>query len=96
MKQGREQKPLGLSESDKIIFVEVASRLGVPRLVAIGSRVKGYWTESSDYDVLLVQTVSAELRKRAKEVGEQLGIKIDVVSGLHWQPSYGIYVEANK
>jgi predicted nucleotidyltransferase len=94
LKPDRELKPLGLTEYDKLIFSSIAKELGQKRVIAVGSRVKGYWTESSDYDVLIVTTVTKALREKVKELEKKMNIKIDVSSGLHWQPNFGIYVEA--
>lgn len=72
-------KPLGLSEADRSIVAELATMLGRP-IAATGSRVKGYWTDESDYDLQALGTAHdlPRFRLLADAIAKKYDVKIDL------------------
>ena len=71
--------PLGLSETDRAIVAELATLVGRP-IAVTGSRVKGYWTDESDYDCQALGTAHdlPRFRLLANVIAKRHGIRIDL------------------
>lgn len=97
MKENRKQKPVGLLAEHRAIFAKIATGLGVPRVLAAGSRVKGYWTDDSDWDVYLpLQKIDKSWQDKATVLGKKLNMKIDILGGGKIMPSDSYFVEADN
>jgi predicted nucleotidyltransferase len=77
----RENRGVGLSSDDREIFLKLKNEIGVPYVVAWGSRVLGYWAEDSDYDVRIPKFLNDEMRKKITSLEHLLGVKFDISIG---------------
>jgi predicted nucleotidyltransferase len=79
-KSGRESgKPF--TDTDRAIFAAIISHLRLPGAWAWGSRTRGWWIDSSDYDIIVTVTTPEEsrtLRTLAAEAAEKFGVKVDL------------------
>jgi predicted nucleotidyltransferase len=86
---------IGLNEKDLTIFKQIGKYVGSSYIIARGSRIKGYWIETSDYDVV----IGLEPKKRLqilpnlKKLEKELNIKIDFICSDKVFPSDGIMIE---
>jgi predicted nucleotidyltransferase len=67
------------SEEDKVILSNIkriiVENIGDCRMSIFGSRVKGYWTEQSDYDIIVFKEISEEKLKEIKSI--DYGARVD-------------------
>jgi len=68
------------SDEDKVILSNIkriiVDNIGDCRMSIFGSRVKGYWTEESDYDVIVFKEISDEQLKVIKSIN--YGVRVDI------------------
>jgi hypothetical protein len=98
LKLGREtDKPIGLNNADKAMFLSIGKACNAPFIIARGSRVKGYWIDSSDYDcVIWLPYIQANrVRKALDEFMQVNKIKIDAQVSNVATGAGGIMLEVN-
>ena len=98
MKQGRVKGEPVLSDADRKMYSLLAQHLGIERLIATGSRVRGYAIASSDYDCIAVAPSSEALKLHAKaqEWAAKNKVKVDMTVSDKNAPPEGYYVEADN
>ena len=68
------------SEEDKIILSNIkkiiSSDIGDCKVSIFGSRIKGYWDDKSDYDIIIHKTLSQEILYKLKNIN--YGVKVDI------------------
>lgn len=57
----------------------IIGELGEREVYATGSRVKGYWHEGSDWDILIFPCKGFKLHPFKDKIGSILGLKIDII-----------------
>jgi predicted nucleotidyltransferase len=90
-------KPTGLNDANKAMFNDIGKAAGAEFIVARGSRVKGYWIDSSDYDcvIWMPSSKSKEVQDKLKEFMKQNNIKIDAQVNDKATATDGIMLEVN-
>jgi predicted nucleotidyltransferase len=67
------------TESDKLIFLEIKNKIisviGDFKVSVFGSRIRGNWTDDSDYDVLINKELSIEELDKLREINHE--VKVD-------------------
>jgi predicted nucleotidyltransferase len=73
------------TESDKSILLEVKrkiiSTIGEFKVSVFGSRIKGNWTDESDYDILINKKLSVKELGILKEIDHE--VKVDILYYEH-------------
>lgn len=68
------------TDKDKYILQNIkniiVSNIGDCRVSIFGSRIKGYWTEVSDYDIIIHRTISQEILKDIRSI--DYGVMADI------------------
>jgi predicted nucleotidyltransferase len=68
------------TDKDKYILQNIkniiVSNIGDCRVSIFGSRIKGYWTEDSDYDIMIHKAISQEVLKDIKSI--DYGVVVDI------------------
>lgn len=88
---------MGLSDADKAMFNAIGKAAGADFIIAKGSRIKGYWVDSSDYDCIIwLPSIQAKkVHDKLKEFMKQNNIKIDAQVNDRVSVTDGIMLEVN-
>jgi predicted nucleotidyltransferase len=96
-KEGRKFDKKIFTEQNEKMFREIGKEFGCKFLICVGSRAWGNHIDDSDYDFVIVDSVSNNqfYRRKTKIVENKLNIKTDFMVSDKVYPTNGIMLEIN-